>query len=297
MSKKIQNRIRGLRKAKGLTQKDLAELLGMTQTAIANYEQGIRMPAAEKLQRIAGIFEVTIDYLVGIEERLDDKYFDITINSGEKLDELYKRYIGYLLKSNKEEARNVILTACRNGIAMKKIYIDILEKVLKEVGFLWEMGRIGVWKEHFISEVTLDIMREIKTKENIKQKKNYKIIGLTAGPELHNIGLKMIIDLLEVEGWQGIYLGSNVPVQSLIKAIEDETPDVLAISATLEYHINSTRNFVAAVKSCFDKASPKIVIGGAAFQRQKNMWKETGADYWASKSEDIINIMAKNNRI
>jgi methanogenic corrinoid protein MtbC1 len=104
----------------------------------------------------------------------------------------------------------------------------------------------------------------------------------------------MLSDFLEIEGWNIIYLGSNVPLQSLINAIKIEKPNILALSITLEHHIDIAKNMIAAIKSHFGKNTPKIIIGGAAFQRNKNLWKHTGADYYGLTAEDILRVFSVN---
>lgn len=62
-----------LRKSKGLTQKELAKKIGMTASAIGNYEQGTRMPDYETLEIIADFFNVPLDSLFG--KRKNNKTF------------------------------------------------------------------------------------------------------------------------------------------------------------------------------------------------------------------------------
>ena len=64
------NNLRKLREAKCLTQPELAEQFGSTQSAISNYESGTREPDISLLMKFADFFDVTIDYLVG---RTDNK--------------------------------------------------------------------------------------------------------------------------------------------------------------------------------------------------------------------------------
>ena len=55
--------IRAARKRKGLTQKQLAEKMGVTETYISQYERGLRQPKPETVKRIAdalGIEEISI---------------------------------------------------------------------------------------------------------------------------------------------------------------------------------------------------------------------------------------------
>ncbi|AQR79605.1 transcriptional regulator [Paenibacillus larvae subsp. larvae] len=60
-------RIKKLREEKGLTQDELAEMLGMKRTNIANYEAGRVIPPGNVLRDLADIFAVSTDYLLGRE--------------------------------------------------------------------------------------------------------------------------------------------------------------------------------------------------------------------------------------
>ena len=59
-------RIRELRKAKGLTQVDLANALGVTKQSVSNWENDNIQPSIDMLVRIANYFSVTTDYLLGL---------------------------------------------------------------------------------------------------------------------------------------------------------------------------------------------------------------------------------------
>ncbi|AGK96601.1 helix-turn-helix domain-containing protein [Clostridium pasteurianum] len=61
----MNNRIRELRKKKGLTQVDLAKLLNVSDRTIGFYENEQRDPDTTTLKKLADFFDVTIDYLLG----------------------------------------------------------------------------------------------------------------------------------------------------------------------------------------------------------------------------------------
>lgn len=62
-----------LRKSQGLTQKELADKIGLSASAIGNYEQGTRTPDYETLEIIADFFNVPLDSLFG--KQKDNKSF------------------------------------------------------------------------------------------------------------------------------------------------------------------------------------------------------------------------------
>lgn len=66
MIKGLGERIKKLRISRKLSQRELAELLGVSVTLISNYENSERTPSAENIIALANIFRCSSDYLLGI---------------------------------------------------------------------------------------------------------------------------------------------------------------------------------------------------------------------------------------
>lgn len=88
------SRLKQLRQARSITQKELAKRLGLTKSVISAYETDIRTPSFDTLLHIAAFFNVTTDYLLGAER---DMTLDIS-----KLTETDKEIILTLLERLKE---------------------------------------------------------------------------------------------------------------------------------------------------------------------------------------------------
>lgn len=64
----MNERLKLIRKERGLTQKEVAKAIGVTLSAISNYEQGIREPSIQVLISLCRFYNVSSDYLLGLEE-------------------------------------------------------------------------------------------------------------------------------------------------------------------------------------------------------------------------------------
>lgn len=58
-------RLKELRESKGLTQKEVAEIIGYSEISYGRYENGKREPDISTLCKLAEYFNVTVDYLIG----------------------------------------------------------------------------------------------------------------------------------------------------------------------------------------------------------------------------------------
>lgn len=77
---KLDERIKELRLARGLSQVDLADSLGVTKQSVSNWENSNIQPSIDMLIRLANYFSVSTDYILGMDDRdyievtgLDDK--------------------------------------------------------------------------------------------------------------------------------------------------------------------------------------------------------------------------------
>ena len=63
------DKLKSLRIEKNLTQKQIADRIGLAISAVSSYESGTRYPTYETLIKFARIFHVSTDYLLGITDK------------------------------------------------------------------------------------------------------------------------------------------------------------------------------------------------------------------------------------
>ncbi len=68
-------KMKRLRKENGFTQKQIAERIGLAVSAVSSYESGARYPSYEVLIKLARIYHVSADYLLGM---TDERKVDIS---------------------------------------------------------------------------------------------------------------------------------------------------------------------------------------------------------------------------
>lgn len=112
--------LRELRKEKELYQKDIAQALDLTTSAIGFYEQGKRKPDLDILEQLASYFNVSVDYLLGrTNERAPaDKLIMKDKNTNVEIKELLNRFNvhldGEFLTEEDKESVITLLRMLRN---------------------------------------------------------------------------------------------------------------------------------------------------------------------------------------
>jgi len=72
-------RLREIREKKRLTQKDLAKHFDVTPVAYGGWERGDAEPSLENLAEISKYFNVTVDWLLGLDDRIDELKREIVV--------------------------------------------------------------------------------------------------------------------------------------------------------------------------------------------------------------------------
>ncbi|MBT3272921.1 MAG: helix-turn-helix domain-containing protein [Spirochaetales bacterium] len=288
------SRLKQLRKERKLRQIDLADEMGVAQTTIANYEQHSRFPDEETLRKIANFLEVSLDFLLGRSDvnLLSNRANTAALNK-EHLSDLAKGYIGELLAGRKEEAYSLIINEAKAGKTIRSIYAEVFESALIEVGSKWEINEIDVSREHYFSEATESLMGQLRAYLQTPDTARGILLAVTVNGEFHQIGIKMITDILEEEGWQTFYIGINTPTADLVKGILETDADVLAISATMAFNADSVANMILHIRSALRKSRKelKIVVGGLAFASDRDLWQRVGADSYAGSLAGAVSTI------
>lgn len=200
--------------------------------------------------------------------------------------EVNKKYLDYLLKNDTKGAYKFIESLLKIGYTLEEIYIDILQEVMYEVGEMWHKQIISVDKEHYCTSTTQVILSQFYPLIFSSDKKNAKILTCTVGSELHEMGARMISDLFEFYGWDSIYLGAAVPNEFVIKAIEENKPDLIALSVTMPQHLAICHNLVKLIKE--KNITAKIAVGGRGFHSTDKLWEKWGVDISTENALQLV---------
>jgi len=184
-------------------------------------------------------------------------------------------------KTALEAAANVALEALREGHSAPDVYVEILQNSLYEVGRRWESNQITVAEEHMATAITQYVVAQMYSRLAPSDVARGKMIIAGVEGELHQVGANMVADLLEADGWDVRFLGTNMPHDGILSAIAEHQPTVLGISATMIFNVPKVRRLIEDVRQKFAERAPRIILGGAAFRAAPALSAELGVSGFA----------------
>ena len=198
-------------------------------------------------------------------------------------------YLQALRAGDRRAAFRVLDDALDKGARLEELYLETVQPSMREIGRLWQENALTVAEEHLATAITESAMNRIFERGFVwRDERTPKLLAACASEERHQLGLRMLCDLLEMEGWETTYLGASVPIESLVSLVQARLPDAVAISATIAPHLPRVRDAIQAIRAAALPHQPIIVVGGRAFHGDPGLARRIGADLTATDAADAV---------
>ena len=113
------------------------------------------------------------------------------------------------------------------------------------------------------------------------------IIGTVAG-DIHDIGKDLVVFMLDVNGFEVLDLGIDVPVQKFVETINETGSTVVGLRGFLTLTFQSMKDTVDAIKEAGLRDHVKIMIGGGQIDEQVKGF--TGADAYGKDAMEAVQL-------
>jgi len=184
----------------------------------------------------------------------------------------------------------MVLAAVDEGLTVPELYEEVLAPAQTRLGRMWHHGEISVADEHFGSATTQAVMARLRTRFQHAASNGRTVVATSTPGDLHEIGLRMVADLFEIDGWNVVYLGANTPTADVIEMLERRKPDLLALSVNTALTLRDAGQLIEEVRQADDVAATKVLIGGPPFRVVEDLWRELQADGCAISATEAVRI-------
>ena len=177
---------------------------------------------------------------------------------------LYQNYLEALLAGKRKQCRDMVQCLLDANIELKTLFTDLFQRSMYEVGKLWENNRITVANEHLATSITESLLNLAYPALFATDRSGRKAVISCSANEFHQVGGKMVADIFELNGWDGHFLGANLPPDDMARFIQEVRPDVVGLSLSILSNLDHIKRGIEVVRTDFPKLD--LLIGGQAFR-------------------------------
>jgi methylmalonyl-CoA mutase cobalamin-binding domain/chain len=202
--------------------------------------------------------------------------------------ELRTRYVDALVAGDLAAAERLIVDA---GTDMRTLYLEVLQPALYEIGRRWAQAQLSVAQEHLATATTQSLMARLAERlDGGAPRRGRHVLLACAEGELHSIGVRMVADFLEADGWDVLFVGALSPPSAVAELAAAQDVDVVALSASLGQRVSEIVRAVEALREL--ETVPVIAVGGQAFGGDREVALRTGADLYAPDAASFARDLA-----
>lgn len=141
----------------------------------------------------------------------------------------------------------------------------ILKPVMYDIGNDWANNKISIATEHVASNIAQTLVKIIMDNVSGKANKKKVLICVPLGEE-HHLGCDVLETYLSIKGFKVYNIGTSIPTESIMSFIENNNPDIVLLSITLQDNLSAGQRLVKKIR---EKHNIPILIGGVAMQSEK----------------------------
>ena len=142
----------------------------------------------------------------------------------------------------------------------------------------------------FSGEILKGIVKRLEPhlKKQEESKRLGKVIIGTVAGDIHDIGKDLVVFMLDVNGFEVVDLGIDVPAQKFVDSIKETGSKVIGLSGFLTLAYDSMKATVEAIKDAGLRENVKIMIGGGQIDDQ--VMGFTGADAYGRDAMEAVKL-------
>ena len=189
-----------------------------------------------------------------------------------------KDLVKTLADLKEQEAFKIVEERLRAGEDPLHILEDA-RRAVEIVGKRFADGEYFIPELVYSGEILKKISERVKPKlsRGVEVKRLGKVIVGTVAGDIHDIGKDIVVFMLDVNGFEVLDLGIDVPAQKFVDAIKETGSKVVGMSGFLTLAFQSMKDTVEAIKKAGLRDKVKIMIGGGQMDDQVRSFSEADA--------------------
>ncbi len=197
--------------------------------------------------------------------------------------------VALLSDLKEQEAMDFVEKALEKGIDAMGL-LDEAKGAMRIVGERFASCEYFIPDLIFSGEILKGIVQKLQPhlKKGEEAKKLGKVIVGTVAGDIHDIGKDLVVFMLDVNGFEVLDLGIDVPVQKFVDAVKETGSPVVGMSGFLTLAFENMKATVEAIKAAGLRDKVKIMVGGGQIDEEVRAF--TGADAYGKDAVEAVKL-------
>ncbi|MFI5935518.1 cobalamin-dependent protein [Actinoplanes sp. NPDC051494] len=198
----------------------------------------------------------------------------------------YLRLIG---DGDEYGAVGIVTDLLDQGTRPQRIMLELIAATQARVGELWAANEWSIAREHAATAISERALAAVAARTATRPTRGRITVACVDG-EWHALPVRILAEMLRLDGWRTDYLGANVPGPHLVTHLHQTGPDAVALSCMITTRLPRAH---AAITACRSVGIP-VIAGGRGFGADGRYAHRLGADAWAATAADAVTRLARD---
>lgn len=196
------------------------------------------------------------------------------------------RFEDALLAMDRVKAQN-LFSELGEGLQLIQQVEQMIIPALNRIGSSWEKGNLALSQVYMSGRICEELVNKILLHKGDVQPNQPKI-AIAVLDDYHLLGKRMVYSTLRSSGYTVHDFGRQ-DVDSLVQRVISEQVEMMLISTLM---LPSALRVADVRKKLREKgSSAKIIVGGAPFRFDSDLWREVGADAMGFNASDVVSVI------
>jgi methanogenic corrinoid protein MtbC1 len=186
-------------------------------------------------------------------------------------------------------AVEVVTDLLDDGVPPQRIMVDLIGHTQSRVGELWAANEWTIAREHAATAISERVVAAVAARISVRPTRGRITIACVDG-EWHALPVRILGEMLRLDGWRVDFLGANVPGPHLVTHLHQTGPDAVALSCMIATRLPRAH---AAITACRSAGVP-VIAGGRGFGPDGRYAQKLGADAWAVGAAEAVTRLAED---
>jgi methanogenic corrinoid protein MtbC1 len=205
-------------------------------------------------------------------------------------DEFADEFFDALAAADEWRAVDIAVGLVGAGMPVQDVLLDLVGPAQERIGLLWQIGTWSVAREHAATLINDRVVSAVTRPGSGYGGRGHVVLSCLAG-EWHALSARLVGEILRCNGWRVTFLGASVPSTQLVSYVQDQGPEVVALSCTMTMHLPGAHRTITAAQ----RSGTRVLAGGPGFGPDGRWARKLGVDGFAATAAAAVAVLEQGS--